>query len=242
MTLSSYNPRDRYRDRAVKRFNKTIVLLILLGGSAAMGFMIGRENAVSQIESLKKDIETKETQMEELQNELTSVRADAQTATSRFELLRSQYEKDLPQAGPTREIFEMVRKQIEDGMAPERLAFVIRSARPPQNCSDPSSKRFVVRTPAYNGPSSIVSVGEGAVNVSGTGESAHGRGGQVEAWFDPTQKVTVTFKTADGKEETRNGVLPFQHSLIAAGREYRFNFAEGEKSFVKVTFDSCDYP
>ncbi|MDY0029239.1 MAG: hypothetical protein RBR86_04765 [Pseudobdellovibrionaceae bacterium] len=242
MSLSSYNPRDRYRDRAVKRFNKAIGFLILFGGFVVVGFMVGRENAVSQIESLQKDLVSRDEQMKELQNELTSVRADAQTATSRFELLREQYEKDLPQGGPTREIFEMVRKQIEEGMAPERLAFVIRSARPPRNCTDPSSKRFVVRTPAYNGPSSTVTVGEGAVTVSGTGESSHGRGGQVEAWFDPTQKITVTFKTADGEDETRTGVLPFQHSLIAAGREYRFTLAEGEKSFVKVTFDSCDYP
>jgi hypothetical protein len=30
--------------------------------------------------------------------------------------------------------------------------------------------------------------------------------------------------------------------MIAAGREYRFTLSEGEKSFIKVTFDSCDYP
>ncbi len=242
MSLSSYNPRDRYRDRAVRRINKALLFLILVGGSTTLGFMAGRQHATVQIGSLKKEVETRDEQMKTVQEELVAARADAQTANSRFELLRVQYEKDLPQGGPTREIFEMVRKQIDDGMAPERLAFVIRSARPPRNCSDPTSKRFVVRTPAYKGPSSTVSVGEGAVIVSGFGESTRGRDGQTEAWYDPTQQVTVTFKSADGGTEQKSGTLPFQHSVIASGREYRFTMTEGEKSFVKVTFDSCDYP
>ncbi len=242
MSLSSYNPRDRYRERSVKRFNRAILLLILLGGCVATGFVVGRQNATVQLATLKQDMIQRDKQLKDLQTELTTVRADAQTAASRLELLRAQYEKDLPQGGPTREIFEMVRKQIDDGMAPERLAFVIRSARPPRNCSDPSSKRFVARTPAYKGPSSVVTVGEGAVTIEGTGVSARGRAGQVEAWFDPNQKVSVIFKTADGEEEKKEGVLPFQHSIIASGREYRFTLSEGEKSFVKVTFDSCDYP
>ena len=241
-SFSSYNPRDRYRERAVRRFNRTLLVLIVLGGSATLGFMAGRQHSSIQIEALNKELALNKQQTKSLQEELVTVRADAQTATSRFELLRAQYEKDLPQGGPTREIFEMVRKQIDDGMAPERLAFVIRSARPPRNCSDPASKRFVVQTPAYKGTSSTVSVGEGAVIISASGASTRGRDGVVEAWYDPTQKVKVTFKTAESENDVKEGVLPFQHSLIAAGREYRFTLTEGEKSFVKVTFDSCDYP
>lgn len=242
MSLSSYNPRDRYRERAVRRFNKTLLFFLLIGGSVTLGFMAGRQHANVQVGSLKKEVSSRDEQIKTVQEDLVAARADAQTANSRFELLRAQYEKDLPQGGPTREIFEMVRKQIDEGMAPERLAFVIRSARPPRNCSDPSSKRFVVRTPAYKGPPSTASVGEGAVIVSGFGESTRGRDGQTEAWYDPTQKVTVTFKTAEGETDQKSGVLPFQHSVVASGREYRFTLSEGEKSFVKVTFDSCDYP
>lgn len=242
MSYSSFNPRDRYKDRAVRRFNRWAFYILLVGSAATLGFTFGRQHAAVQIGSLVKEVKTKDEQIDNLQKEIVTVRADAKTATSRFELLRSQYEKDLPQSGPIREIFEMVRRQIDEGMAPERLAFVIRSARPPRNCSDPSSKRFVVVTPAYKGPSSTMSVGEGAIIVSGQGESARGRNGQIEAWFDPTQEITVAFKTADGDTEQKRGTLPFQHSVVAVGKEYRFTFAEGEKSFVKVTFDSCDYP
>lgn len=242
MVIGQYNPRNRYRDRSIRRFNKVLFSLAMMGGFFALGFFIGGQNAVVQNGTLKLDIADKDIKLKALQDELTTVRAEAQTSTSRLEQLRSQYEKDMPQEGPMREIVDMVRKQIEDGMAADRLAFVIRSARPPRNCSDPSTKRFIIKTPAYKGSESVVSVGEGAVIVSGIGASARSRAGQLESWFDPTQPVNVTFKTSNGEAENKKGTLPFQHSIIASGKEYRFTLAEGEKSFVKVTFDSCDYP
>lgn len=242
MSIGQYNPKARYRDRAIQRFNKTLLLCVLMGGAFTAGFFIGGQNAVVNNGTLKLEIEDLNGRLKTLQDQLTTVRAEAQTSASRLEQLKSQYEKDLPQDGPMRDIVEMVKKQIDDGMAPDRLAFVIRSARPPRNCSDPASKRFMIKTPAYKGSDSVVSVGEGAVVVSGVGASSKSRVGQVESWFDPTQEVQVTFKTSTGEAETKSGVLPLQHSVIAGGKEYRFTLTEGEKSFVKVTFDSCDYP
>lgn len=242
MAIGQYNPRNRYRDRSVRRFNKALLFATVMGGFFALGFFIGGQNAVVQNGTLKMELADRDDRLKTMQDELTTVRAEAQTATSRLEQLKTQYEKDIPQEGPMREIVDMVRKQIDDGMAADRLAFVIRSARPPRNCSDPTSKRFIIKTPAYKGADSIVAVGEGAVVVSGVGASARSRDGQMESWFDPTQPVNVTFKTSSGESERKSGLLPFQHSVIASGKEYRFTLAEGEKSFVKVTFDSCDYP
>ncbi len=242
MTIGQYNPRNRYRDRAIQRFNKSIFMFVLLAASFGLGFFIGGQNAVVQNGTLKMELSDTTTRLKSLQDELTTVRAEAQTATSRLEQLKTQYEKDIPQEGPMREIVDLVRKQIDDGMAPDRLAFVLRSARPPRNCSDPSNKRFIIKTPAYKGVESVVTVGEGAVVVSGVGASARSREGQLESWFDPTQPINVAFKTSAGDIEKKSGVLPIQHSVISNGKEYRFTLAEGEKSFVKVTFDSCDYP
>ena len=242
MALGQYNPRNRYRDRAIQRFNKTIFVLAAMAGFFALGFFIGGQNAVVQNGTLKLELSDKDARLKTLQDELTTVRAEAQTASSRLEQLKTQYEKDIPQDGPMREIIDMVKSQLDDGMAPDRLTFVLRSARPPRNCSDPSSKRFIIKTPAYKGSESVVTVGEGAVIVSGIGASARTREGQMESWFDPTQSINVTFKTSSGDIEKKSGVLPIQHSIISNGKEYRFTLAEGEKSFVKVTFDSCDYP
>jgi len=242
MAIGNYNPRSRYRDRNIQRLNKAILFLVVMGTCFGFGFFIGGQNAVVQNGTLKLEVEDMTTRLKTIQDELTTVRAEAQTASSRLEQLKSIYEKEMPQEGPLREIVDMVRKQIDDGMAPDRLAFVLRSARPPRNCSDPSSKRFVVKTPAYKGAESVVTVGEGAVVISGTGLSAKTHDGQLESWFDPTQTINLTFKTATGEIEKKSGTLPFQHSMIAKGKEYRFTLAEGEKSFVKVTFDNCDYP
>lgn len=242
MAIGQYNPRNRYRDRAIQRFNKAILIFLALGTCFGLGFFIGGQNAIVQNGTLKMEVEDMSGKLKILQDELTAVRADAQTATSRLEQLKSVYEKEMPQEGPLREIVEMVRQQISDGMAPERLAFVIRSARPPRNCSDPASKRFIIKTPAYKGAESIVTFGEGAVVISGKGSSAKTRNGELESWYDPTQAVNLTFKTASGEVEEKSGTLPFQHSVVSNGKEYRFTLAEGEKSFVKVTFDSCDYP
>lgn len=241
MSLNRYNPRSRYRDRAAKRTNTIVMSLVVAALFIGFGFWVGRQYAVYQIESLKKGAENALNDAKKMQEDLTRVRAENQTITSRFEQLQAQFDQELPE-GPTRDLVQLVRKQLADGMPAERLSFLIKSARPPRNCSDPSTKRFMVRTPAYNGPDSIASIGEGAVNISGVGASSRNKNGQLEAWFDPTQQVSVTFKISGEEAERKVGTLPLQHSLIAAGREYRFTLSEGEKSFIKVTFDSCDYP
>lgn len=242
MAIGQYNPRNRYRDRAIQRFNKVLLFIVAIGTCFGLGFFIGGQNAVVANGTLKMEVEDMTNRLKTMQDELTTVRAEAQTATSRLEQLKAQYEKDIPQDGPMREIVDMVRKQIADGMSPDRLAFVLRSARPPRNCSDPATKRFIIKTPAYKGADSLVTVGEGAVVIFGTGSSAKTRDGQAESWFDPTQTIHVSFKTSSGEIEKKSGTLPFQHSVISNGKEYRFTLTEGEKSFVKITFDNCDYP
>ena len=242
MSLGQYNPKSRYRERAIQRFNRTLLFILFMAACFGFGFFIGGQNSGVQNGTLKLEVEDLNGRLKSMQDELTTVRAEAQTATSRFEQLKTQYEKDIPATGPMREIVDMVKKQIADGMAPDRLAFVLRSARPPRNCSDPSTKRFIIKTPAYKGSESTVTVGEGAVVITGTGASAKTREGQAESWFDPTQPINLNFKSSTGEIEKKSGTLPFQHSVISSGKEYRFTLTEGEKSFVKVTFDSCDYP
>ena len=228
------------RDR--KRNNKIIASVIFFVCLGSLCFWLGRQHAAFQINSLKNETEEARNQLNTVQDQLTKLRAETQTANSRFDQLQQQYQQELPEDGPMRELVGLVRKQLDDGMSPERLSFVLRSARPPRNCTDPASKRFMVKTPAYTGPDSSASFGEGAVVISGIGTSSRNQKAEPQAWFDASQPVTVTFKTTDGQNEKKTSVLPIQYSLIAAGREYRFTLSEGEKSFVKVTYDSCDYP
>lgn len=242
MTLGRYNPRSRYRERAARRTHMMMLTLLGVAALIGFGFWAGRQHVAFQVESLKKEAQSARSDAKKMQDELVKVRAESQTANSRLEQLQSQYQQELPEQGPLRALVDLVRQQLAEGMPPERLAFLIKSARPPRNCTDPSSKRFMVKTPAYSGPDSAAAIGEGAVSISGIGSASRNKDGALEAWFDPSQQVTVSFKVSGGETEKKTAVLPFQHSLIASGREYRFTLSEGEKSFIKVTFDSCDYP
>lgn len=242
MKYGQYASRSRYRDRNFKRTVTFFLFVFVFAGSIVLGFVFGKQFAVTQISTLEKEVADKDANLKTLQDEMTKLRAETQTASSRFDQLKMQYEKDFPQEGAMHEIVDMVRKQISDGMPAERLAFLIRSARPPRNCSDPVTKRFVVKTPAYKGADSAVSIGDGAVVITASGASSHSRDGGLESWFDPTQLIKVVFKTAEGEVENKSATLPLQHTVVSKGREYRFNLAAGETSFVKVTFDSCDYP
>jgi len=84
MAIGQYNPRNRYRDRAIQRFNKSIVIFLAMGACFGLGFFIGGQNAVVQNGTLKMEVEDMSAKLETLQDELTTVRAEAQTSTSRL--------------------------------------------------------------------------------------------------------------------------------------------------------------
>ena len=215
-----------------------LFLVILLFG---IGFWFGKQNAGQQEKILAKRVKEMRTEAKEMEDALIAMRSEAQTATMRFEQLQTTYDEQLPE-GPVRDLVELLRKQLDEGRDPERLAFLIRSARPPRNCSEIETRRFVVATPTNTGPQSKITVADGAITVSGNGASARNDKGQPEAWFDPARSVSVEFQPLGEKIETKKGVFPIHHSIVVGAREYRFTISDGARSFAKVTFDSCDYP
>lgn len=238
--LDSYNPSSRYKNRAAQKISNAITMLVVILLSACVGFWMGKqfnaENSISMQEQVKQLTSERLT----LQQNVTELRAEAQTANTRYEQIKAEYNAVMPE-GPMQDLTTLVRQQIDQGMAPERLAFVIKSARPPTDCTEPETKRFIVSTPNYAGPDSTVSVADGAVIINGKGTSASSKDGKAEAWFDPAKSVDINF-AANGKNEAKKGNLPLRHSIVVGGREYRFTVEEGAKSFAKVVFDSCAYP
>ena len=240
MMLNSYNPSTRYRDRAMHRVTNAVSMIIVIALSASVGFWMGKQFGAEKTISLKDQVEELTAERNLLQNNVTELRAEAQTANTRYEQIKAEYNAVLPE-GPMQDLTKLVREQINQGMAPERLAFVIKSARPPTDCTDPETKRFVVSTPNYSGPDSSASVADGAIMIKAKGASASSKDGKAEAWYDPAQDVEVTFSSPAGNE-VKKGAFPIRHSVVAANREYRFTIEEGAKSFAKVVFDSCAYP
>jgi cell division protein FtsB len=240
MSLSNYNPHMRYKERAAQRTVRFFTMLCIVLFSASVGFWLGKQYAAEQILSLREQISGLTKQSNLLQDSVTELRAEAQTANTRYEQLRAEFDAQMPE-GPMRDLAALIRGQIEQGMDPGRLSFLIRSARPPSDCTEPETKRFVVSTPAYNGPASAVSVAEGAIVITGSGLSAKNERGRPEAWFDPAQPVRIIFKSKQMRE-VKKGPLPIKYSMIAGDREYRFTVEAGARSFAKVIFDSCAYP
>ncbi len=217
-----------------------LFLLLLVGGFFA-GLWVGRQGASQNVTALRDQVQVLDGQRAELEEALMQTHAGAKTAILRFEQLQDSVEEAIP-AGPMEDLVALLHRQIKDGADPKRLAFVIQSSRPPQNCAAPQSRRFVISTPAYKGVQSTVEVGEGLVRIQGAGVSAQSQKGLPEAWYDPTKKVSIDFTLSDGRIETRRGVLPIHNSIVLNDREYRFTVEAGAKSFARVTFDSCDYP
>ena len=241
MSFSDYNPNERYRKRAAERTTSLIMALFFLVLIFFAGFWFGKQNAGQEERILSEQVKTLTAQNRELEDTLVTMRSEAQTATARYEQLKISYDEQLPE-GPVRDLVELLRKQVEEGRDPERLAFLIRSARPPRNCSEIKTRRFVVATPTNQGPQSSISVADGAITVQGSGISARNDQGQPEAWFDSAKPVSVEFKGLDGQGQKKKGVFPIHHSMVLGAREYRFTVTDGARSFAKVTFDSCDYP
>ncbi|MFK7839174.1 MAG: hypothetical protein AB8B83_02490 [Bdellovibrionales bacterium] len=241
MGFSYYNPNERYRRRAAARFGNFVTMSLLVLLIFGAGFWFGKQNAGQQEKVLKGRVKTMAEEARQMEQDLIEMRSTAQTATARYEQLQATYDEQLPE-GPVRELLELVRKQLDEGRDPERLSFLIRSARPPRNCSDIETRRFVVSTPTNNAPASKISVADGAITVTGNGLSARNEKGQPEAWFDSARAVGVDFKSLGGEMESKKGVFPIHHSMVVGAREYRFTITDGARSFAKVTYDSCDYP
>ncbi len=237
----SYNPNDRYRQRFRHRMAGMSMTAFIMIFGVVLGFFFGRQYALQNHVMLQSQVKSLTAEKTALENAMTELKAEALTATTRFEELQKIYKETIPE-GPMQELVTLVHKQLEEGMDPQRLAFLVRSARPPRNCTDPEVLRIVLATPAYKGPESKASIGEGAVVIHGSGESARNAAGAPEAWFDPGKPVEVQFVSQDGRAEEKKGVMPIHHSLVAGSKEYRFTVTEGAKSFAKITYNSCDYP
>ncbi|MGH1455471.1 MAG: hypothetical protein ACRBDI_01710 [Alphaproteobacteria bacterium] len=239
---SFYDPNDRYRRRSAKRITNIVVVFSLFATAFGFGFFAGGIRSQQNLYILQEEKRILNVERNNIQEEMTALRANAQTADVRLEQLKASYEAIVSDDGPLKNLVMILKKQIDEGIDPKRMETILLSSRPPQNCSDAESKRFVVITPVYSGPGSSVSVGNGAVVVSAKGESAQSQNGEKEAWFDQGQAVEVVFNVKGNDPVTKTGVLPLYHSVIAGGKEYRFTISSGAKSFAKVTYDFCDYP
>jgi cell division protein FtsB len=241
MVYGSYNPNARYRQRSQRRVMSGVLSVIFFALVFAAGFGVGILRSGQSAYILNQDKKTIEQQYQTLQDEITQVRAEAQTANVRLEQLKASH-KDMLASGPLQDLMLLLKKQIDGGVDPKRIEAVILSARPPKNCSEPKSRRLLIVTPSYKGPESRISMEAGLIALWGEGTSAKTQGDESETWFDPSKPVKILFHPKGGAVTHKEGTLPLYHTLVIGEKEYRFTVAADAKSFVKITYDYCDYP
>jgi hypothetical protein len=243
MSFSWYDSggRGRYRERQKQRRRKILLSVTALGLLLAAAYWWGGENVRSSEVAYKQQAIKLQEDRVDLEKTITDLRSEVQSTQVRYQQLEAKYQQEVPQ-GEFKQLTDLVKKQMNAGIKTDRLSFIIESARPPRNCAEPTVKRFVVKTPVYNGPHGTVSFGNGALTVTGEGASAVSPSGNPEAWYDPGKPVKIIFMELGGKQTVQEGLLPIQKSFVVGNKEYRFTVAAGERSFIAVTGDNCDYP
>jgi|AntRauTorckE6833_2_1112554.scaffolds.fasta_scaffold30631_1 cell division protein FtsB len=239
--MSLYDPGSRYRRRAAERKRKMMSMLIFLAILSGFFYWLGGQVVRSSEAAYKQQAIKLQDEKKALEERMTALDANLQTLKMEYDKLQNRYQSEVP-TGPLKELADLARQQLKDGIAKDRLEFVIRSAQPPRNCTEPDTKRFVTRTPFYSGPDSFVSFVNKTVTITASGEPAVSSSGNPESWYDPGKPVKVSFTRLGGKEVLKEGLLPIHHSMVIGDKEHRFTIAKGQRSFIDVTSDSCDYP
>jgi hypothetical protein len=230
-----------YRRQAAEKRRKIILVSMTAFALCGISYWWGGEVVRSSEVAFKEQATVLQGERGQLEKTITDLKSQVQSSEVRFQQLSARYQAEVPQ-GEFKRLADLVKRQLDGGIKPDRLAFVIESARPPRNCGAPQTKRFVVKTPVYSGPQGAVAFGNGAITVGGEGQPAVSAAGSPEAWYDPGKAVKIVFTEIGGKDTVKQGLLPIQHSMVIGSKEYRFTVAAGERSFISVTSDSCDYP
>lgn len=238
--MSMSRRRSRQRGERSRRVwmavAKVGVFLGLMGATGYYAFEGGRQLSVAEIASRQAEVdrlaEVERTQSEQvatLETRLGEARREADD-------FRQRYDQIAP-SDEMKELVALMRARLSSGLDAKRLAFVITAAEKPRNCQDAATKRFLVKTLNYNGDNTWVRFSD-LITVVADGE---GGNNGAEQWYDAAKPVTVRFTTIGGKDSEVSGKLPLQHAMVVKNQEYRFTVAPGQRGFVEVTGDRCDF-
>jgi len=239
--MSLYDSDRRYRRRF---WGGVIRLLAFMGALVVTGmvaFAWGQGDLESNVRGYQQEIFDLEKRQDALEQENANLLVAAEKAKLAVEEWRKRYDADVP-TGERRRLLDLATERLEAGVDAERIAFFIQAADAPRECEGVETKRFLVRTPLYNGANTSVSFANEAILVSGTGQSAETEAGLPQAWYDPAKPVNLTFTRIDGEVFQVENMLPIQKSVLHAGVEHRFIVRAGARGFVQVAAERCAAP
>ena len=241
MSLGFRDQKEARRRRwRVIRFLFTLGFLVVLGVVAwKSGTLLAQRETVR----LQAEVERLAAEVASLGADKAAAEDQAQAAQGSEAEWRQRYEAEVPTARE-KELLAAIRGQTGKGADPDRIEFLIGTAAKQAACdAEAVTKRFLMRTPLYQGASDAVTFADGAIVVTGAGDSAMDAEGNPEAWFDAGKPVTLYFVQPGGETIEATGPLPLYHSVVRGDSEYRFAVTAGERrGFVTATAERCAFP
>ncbi len=240
MTLGSWEQRgrDKRRKRVYWRLFGVALLVGVIAISGTWSYDIGTTLARQEVTLLERKVSDLNEANETLRDEVLELN----TELAGEKVRQGQLERNIPSA-QERDLLTIIQARLKAGVDLDRLAFVLGAVSKVRECDlDPTTRRFVANTEIRAGANDTVSFANNSVTVTAIGAAAADSEGKPLGWFDPAKPIKVVFTNIDGTRSQTEGILPMQHSVVAGNREYRFNLVAGERSFVRVTADRCQYP
>jgi len=239
MSLGLHENRQRRRRRFRWGLARWVVGLAAIAAVGAFAYDVGSRQNIHRMDELRAQIEDMSTRQQSLQTQNTELQASVLIVEEQLRAAQQQVQDGVP-SGPLAELLAEVRKKLEAGVQFERLKFLIDAAAIGPSCDDtPATKRFMVQTPLFSGTNDSAGFADGAITVTARGASKSNAQGQVEAWFDPGQPVTLTFARLGGAATEVSGRLPLYAAVVVGDSEHRFSAVSGPQGFVQVTGTRC---
>lgn len=221
--------KQKRRNKRVWTFIKFFFVIGICGGIGYFAHEIGISVAQEEVLLWKTRYETQTSENEKLKVELGK---DKATLDQLSQLLPNDEMKSL---------IATAMQKANSGVEISRMETIINGVTLDASCSaEIDTKRFIVLTPVSPQSVSTASYYRGLITLAGTGNATINESGSPEAWFDPTEEVTINFMLSGGEQQKVSGTLPLFHSVITGGSEYRFSITPGRTSFVDASVQKCD--
>ncbi len=215
---------------------KLAVLLGLFAVACIWAYETGHTLGLRNVAERDEQIQTLTAADAQKTQELTRLQSELQTVKTRADELQTKYQQVAPSEEVVR-LMGLLKKKLDSGLDSKRLVFVLENAEPPKKCGGEETRRFIVKTPKFNGSATWVRFAD-VITVTAEGIGANNN---TEQWFDVEKPLTATFTVIGGKEAQVSGPLPLHYSVVVKNYEHRFTIAPGARGFVDVTSDRCEY-
>ena len=126
--------RHRRRRQFYWRLARVGLVVAVLAAIAGYAYQVGASKTAAVVDQLRADIAELQASNRALSERTATAVQRADEAESRAQAVQERYEAEVPQ-GVERDLLRQIGAVLQQGVAPDRLAFVIEQSALPQECS-----------------------------------------------------------------------------------------------------------